>query len=280
MCWLWKQLYLSLFLWCCQTTAAAIESLAGDVDAQADLLAIQVKEWLAESANASWLMVCNMHDHGVSPVPVEPPSPITSPPASPAASWKCTSSGKPQQEETDRDFDEQEKSLGSHTLENYFCWVGNVWEWQSRAPSRDDRAASVNINASYIEALLCKKLILFTHIFHILAFLYRCFPTNMFFLLARCPFLNSFYPNHHWSRWNKSVLHINLLMHIKTSNKDVFLLYYFHFSSFLPFILLISFYCWQLFTIGTLSERIAHIFSFSSLPLRSPSWSSLSLFNP
>jgi hypothetical protein len=62
-----------------------------------------------------------MHDLGVSPVPIEPPSPITtSLPASPAASSKRTSSGKPQeQEENNWDFDEQEKSLGLHTLENF-----------------------------------------------------------------------------------------------------------------------------------------------------------------
>jgi hypothetical protein len=48
--------------------------------------------------------------------PDEPPSPITLPPASLAASPKRTSSGKPQQEENDWDFDEQEVSLGSHCV--------------------------------------------------------------------------------------------------------------------------------------------------------------------
>jgi hypothetical protein len=50
--------------------------------------------------------------------PDEPPSPITAPPASPAASPKRTSSGKPQQEENDWGFDEQEMTLELHTLEN------------------------------------------------------------------------------------------------------------------------------------------------------------------
>jgi hypothetical protein len=40
------------------------------------------------------------------------------PPASPAASPKRISSGKPQQEENDWDFDDQETSLELHTLEN------------------------------------------------------------------------------------------------------------------------------------------------------------------
>ena len=49
-------------------------------------------------------------------------------------------------------------------------------------------------------------------------------------------------------------------MHMKTSSEYVFLTYYIYFSSFLPFILLISWYRWQWGTYGTLSQRITHFF--------------------
>jgi hypothetical protein len=61
-------------------------------------------------------------------------------------------------------------------------------------------------------------------------------------------------------------------MHIKTSNKDVFLTSYFHFSSFLPFILLISCYHWRSCANCTLSKRITHLFLFLSLSLSPLSW--------
>ena len=55
-------------------------------------------------------------------------------------------------------------------------------------------------------------------------------------------------------------------MHMKTSSKYVFLTYYIYFSSFLPFILLISWYRWRSCANCALSERIAHFFH-SSLSL-------------
>ena len=49
-------------------------------------------------------------------------------------------------------------------------------------------------------------------------------------------------------------------MHMKTSSKYVFLTYYIYFSSFLPFILLISWYRWRSCAKCALSQRIAHFF--------------------
>ena len=73
-------------------------------------------------------------------------------------------------------------------------------------------------------------------------------------------------------------------MHMKTSSKYVFLTYYIYFSSFLPFILLISWYRWRSCANCALSERIAHFFhsslSLSPLSLSVLALSSLFISNP
>ena len=70
-------------------------------------------------------------------------------------------------------------------------------------------------------------------------------------------------------------------MHMKTSSKYVFLTYYIYFSSFLPFILLISWYRWRSCANCALSERIAHFFHSSlSLSLSALSLSVLALSSP
>jgi hypothetical protein len=77
-----------------------------------------------------------------------------------------------------------------------------TWPDRWPDPTQGFDLMSVNIYASYIENFFVRSLLdvkyIFTHIFHISAFLYRCFQGNMFFLLSRCFFPNSFYPKSHW----------------------------------------------------------------------------------